>query len=517
MSTPLGSRRYHALDCVRATAMLLGVFYHAIQFGGMSAGQFGPGSRGGASIRLQDWLHSFRMPLFFLIAGFFCAMMLGKYGVVGYLGRRWSRIGLPLVLGLFTVVPLSIAIRDMGGGPMGGGPRGGGPPGIRPQGPEGNLANLPPPPPGFVPPPFRRFDVDHDGTLSAEEWKTALEQRPMGGARGFGPGGSGPPGDDRADASTPSPFGPPGGGGMPAPGPPGFGPAAGGLGERIFGTSSRYFRLDYLWFLWYLLVFATIAPLVAGLAGLLASWTPADRLGRVAIRFGFAPLLLGLASGPALWMAPGFFGWSLGPASGIFRGVPDFLVHLEPDMPFYLAFFLAGWWLHRLRDGLPDLARRWLPCLAIGIAAHAGAEALSARYASQTDLPDYAWIRLGGYLLYATGSAYSAFGLLGFFQRFVNRPTRAGLYLADTAFWVYMVHQPILTPILRLVSPLGGPWLVQGLVVSALTAGVALVLYELVVVPTPLIRLFGPSGGTRPVDPGPTESEVEPEEAVPAS
>ena len=51
-------------------------------------------------------------------------------------------------------------------------------------------------------------------------------------------------------------------------------------------------------------------------------------------------------------MVPGGFGWSLGLATGIFRGVPEFLYHAEPDMPFYLAYFLTGWWLYSLHGGL---------------------------------------------------------------------------------------------------------------------------------------------------------------------
>jgi glucan biosynthesis protein C len=65
--------RSHSLDGLRALVMLLGVAWHAVQ---------GPGS--GAVSTFMDWLHSFRMPLFMLISGFFGHMMLAKYG----LGRR---------------------------------------------------------------------------------------------------------------------------------------------------------------------------------------------------------------------------------------------------------------------------------------------------------------------------------------------------------------------------------------------------------------------------------------------
>ena len=101
--------RYHALDCVRVTAMFLGIFYH-LQF--MSTGGFGLGGFpgfGGAGMgatfdpkgTVDAWLHSFRMPLFFMISGFFASMMLLKYGIWKYLARRWWRIGAPLAVAFF--------------------------------------------------------------------------------------------------------------------------------------------------------------------------------------------------------------------------------------------------------------------------------------------------------------------------------------------------------------------------------------------------------------------------------
>ncbi len=104
--------RYYALDSVRATAMLLGVVYHSMIFrmfiGGRPSGPMG----GGASRHLQDWLHSFRMPLFFLISGFFGRMMLEKYGTKLYFKKRWSRIGIPLIIGCFTFGPIYVLARQ---------------------------------------------------------------------------------------------------------------------------------------------------------------------------------------------------------------------------------------------------------------------------------------------------------------------------------------------------------------------------------------------------------------------
>ncbi len=107
--------RYHASDRVRAVAMLLGVVYHTLLFRMFfEVRPGGPMRMAGVSGDriFQDWLHSFRMPLFFLISGFFGRMMLRKYGLRVYFQKRWSRIGIPLVIGMFTFGPAYILTRD---------------------------------------------------------------------------------------------------------------------------------------------------------------------------------------------------------------------------------------------------------------------------------------------------------------------------------------------------------------------------------------------------------------------
>ena len=191
MTGPAEKQRFHALDSVRATAMLLGVVYHSMMFRMMvGGGPPGPMGMGGPSRYLQDWLHCFRMPLFFLISGFFGRMVLEKYGTGEYLRKRWVRIGLPLLVGMFTVGPAYILTREaISSGPS----FGGGPPGAGSFGPGGGMSPLPP---GFVPPPLARFDDDGDGSLSDTEWKKAREELDKmfgGGPPPGGPGGAARP------------------------------------------------------------------------------------------------------------------------------------------------------------------------------------------------------------------------------------------------------------------------------------------------------------------------------------
>jgi len=50
-------------------------------------------------------IHGFRMPLFFLVSGFFTAMLWRRRGLAALLGHRTRRILLPCLLGLITIIP----------------------------------------------------------------------------------------------------------------------------------------------------------------------------------------------------------------------------------------------------------------------------------------------------------------------------------------------------------------------------------------------------------------------------
>jgi len=101
--------RLHALDSVRAFALLLGVAFHA-------AISFVPGMVPGIwaivdlspSVVLSDVAfvtHIFRMSLFFFIAGFFARMLYQRAGVRGFWTNRLKRILVPLLAGWIVVFP----------------------------------------------------------------------------------------------------------------------------------------------------------------------------------------------------------------------------------------------------------------------------------------------------------------------------------------------------------------------------------------------------------------------------
>jgi len=66
----------------------------------------------GAFDELVHFIHGFRMPLFFLLSGYFTAMLWRQRGVVGLITQRAIRVVVPLAVGIVTIVPLMDAAID---------------------------------------------------------------------------------------------------------------------------------------------------------------------------------------------------------------------------------------------------------------------------------------------------------------------------------------------------------------------------------------------------------------------
>ena len=97
--------RRHELDALRAFAMLLGVVLHAAltffpeawPVQDRTAGFHGPWEE------LVLAVHGFRMPVFFLLSGFFTAMLWRRRGLPALIRHRLRRVALPLALAMVTV------------------------------------------------------------------------------------------------------------------------------------------------------------------------------------------------------------------------------------------------------------------------------------------------------------------------------------------------------------------------------------------------------------------------------
>ena len=68
---------------------------------------------GGALRQLMTFLHSWRMPLLFMLSGAGTYFALGKRTSGQYLSERFKRLVIPLAFGIFTLVPVQVYIEKI--------------------------------------------------------------------------------------------------------------------------------------------------------------------------------------------------------------------------------------------------------------------------------------------------------------------------------------------------------------------------------------------------------------------
>lgn len=112
--------RFHALDAVRAYALLLGVVLHSAMafLAGLPPTWLDTPSATAAVIYYV--IHMFRMSAFFLMAGFFARVLVERLGVKGFLKDRGKRVAVPLFLFGPVVLVLGSGAMMLGALPHGG-------------------------------------------------------------------------------------------------------------------------------------------------------------------------------------------------------------------------------------------------------------------------------------------------------------------------------------------------------------------------------------------------------------
>ena len=106
VAQPVAQPREHFWDALRAFLMLLGIPYHvALSYrpGQDFIVHSGQGVRGFAE--LAAGLHLFRMPAFFVIAGYFALLLLARREPGAWLKGRFIRLGVPFLTCIVTLVP----------------------------------------------------------------------------------------------------------------------------------------------------------------------------------------------------------------------------------------------------------------------------------------------------------------------------------------------------------------------------------------------------------------------------
>lgn len=101
--------RRHDWDAVRAAVMLLGIPFHASLIYHTKAEWIVSSPDPSLAVTLiGELLTSFRMPVFFMVAGYFSVMLLQRRGPAPWFKSRLLRLGLPLVSAAILLNPLQM-------------------------------------------------------------------------------------------------------------------------------------------------------------------------------------------------------------------------------------------------------------------------------------------------------------------------------------------------------------------------------------------------------------------------
>ena len=181
--------------------------------------------------------------------------------------------------------------------------------------------------------------------------------------------------------------------------------------------------------------------------------------------------------GIAFSLDPTWVGWF-----GVRTPDDSLLTNLQALIGFGTAFGF-GWLLHRQIDLLRILEKRWLPHVIAAI----GLIAISLFLASLAVLDvrplpiDIHMIRLAGAASYALAIWTTTFAAIGLALRFMSgfSPTRR--YLADSSYWLYLIHLPIVIALQVAVSPLSWPWPIKFATILVVALPLMLASYHLLV------------------------------------
>lgn len=322
--------RLHALDAVRAFALLSGIVLHAtLSFmPGLAAIGFPSDVSPSAALEALFYaIHVFRMPLFFMIAGFFAHQMLERKGAAGFARDRAKRILVPLILGWLVFGPATMALVYVALGP----------------------------------------------------------------------------------------------------------PLEAGTTPQLTG-----FPLGHLWFLYYLVWLYGIALAVRAVVRVLdrgaRACSSVDTGVRTVAAGRFGPALLAAPLAACFYVAPGWV-----PFSGIASPDTGLTPQWLPMVGFGMAF-AVGWLLDRQRELLSVWCRRWALHCTLAAASTALAYAL---LQGTSPAPMGPAIELCYSACYALALWLWVFGLVGAAMRFCSAESATRRYLADSSYWLYLAHLPL--------------------------------------------------------------------------
>jgi len=139
-------------------------------------------------------------------------------------------------------------------------------------------------------------------------------------------------------------------------------------------------------------------------------------------------------------------------------------------------FFAVGSWLYEARGDLVRLIRWYPASLALAALVFTARAALLRADLDVTLSGASAWALVGSAALFGW---LALFGLIGLFlRRFNDRPTPAVRYLADSSYWIYLTHFPIVGLVQVVLYPVAWPAWAKFATSLGVTLGFGLLSYQ---------------------------------------
>lgn len=356
--------RIYALDALRSVMMLLGIVIHGALSYMVTKNDLWP-LKDTANSLLFDltngFIHSFRMPVFFVVSGFFCALLVYKRGADAMLTNRVKRIVLPLLAGVLIIGPLET---------------------------------------------FALTFAEAKLTHAASPFRMGWNALAAGKFLPFLPG--------------------------------------------------------HLWFLYFLGIYALISRVLLMASGRATAFNSSAQkvltviLQHAGLRIACLSLLFFLC---LYWQQSPYlltsFGWALVPSI----------------MTTYFLFFGLGWCIYTT-NSLATMTR--YPVLQLSIATLLLLAQLSIQVKTE-------WALMLRIALSSLNAPLFVFGFTALFLRYVNKHSPRMSYLADAAYWVYIIHLPIVTLIVGLLADYPLPAVVKFAITFSATCFLSLVSYHYLV------------------------------------
>jgi ABC-type multidrug transport system ATPase subunit/peptidoglycan/LPS O-acetylase OafA/YrhL len=239
-----------------------------------------------------------------------------------------------------------------------------------------------------------------------------------------------------------------------------------------------FFPLWHLWFLYQLLILYVVVYAIRALVVHLdVKHTLRNRVDAAvaaALRLPIAVFTLGIPLAGALIALPlWFYG----------QGIPTPDMSLVPYLPATVGFgtaFAFGWLVNRSQDALAAIERRWLAHLALGVAATAFLlHVVHTQPMAQPGLLKNAFAYVFGVAVWGW-----VFGLTGAALRFLSNYSAVRRYVADSSYWIYLAHLPVVAAFQVWVGHWPLHWGVKYPLVLAASFAVLFLSYHLLVRPT---------------------------------